>query len=125
MEDLLFFNVISSHNINIGVFSFQFFVHSPLEVATLESSANIVEPCEENDSTFKFFQIIASKELRALRPDQRKCKFHDEPGQMSELPSYSYNICRMECRKKLSLSLCGCAPFIYHSNSMSASYLFI
>nr|XP_018915698.1 PREDICTED: uncharacterized protein LOC109043097 isoform X1 [Bemisia tabaci] len=105
--------------------SIKFFVHSPLEVATLESSANIVEPCEENDSTFKFFQIIASKELRALRPDQRKCKFHDEPGPMSELPSYSYNICRMECRKKLSLSLCGCAPFIYHSNSMSASYLFI
>lgn len=90
----------------------QIYYHNPLEVADSSSRGTLC-----SNSTYKTLDIsaqsiVSTRELRSLSVKQRKCKFLDE-SDLSISPVYSYNLCRMECRVKLSNKLCGCIPYFY------------
>jgi len=50
-------------------------------------------------------------ELRRLSVAQRRCVFFDEP--VLPVGVYSYNLCKMDCRRRLAIALCECVPYFY------------
>lgn len=95
------------------MFSFQYYIHSPYELPDISDRYYVVKPSMERDTTFRFQETIGSHDLRRLTPRQRRCRFMDEPASNMASPVYSYNLCRMNCRKKLAYELCRCAPYFY------------
>ncbi|XP_075225732.1 pickpocket protein 19-like [Lycorma delicatula] len=95
-----------------------YYIHSPFEMPEVRAKNYVVVTMMERDTTFHFLETVASKELRSLTPEQRKCRFIDEPLKHWNIPKYSYNICLMECRRSLAYKLCSCAPHFYkkHEN---------
>ncbi|CAG9769534.1 unnamed protein product [Ceutorhynchus assimilis] len=93
--------------------SIAFHIHSPLEVihATSERPLNI-KTSEECEVNYKLTQTYSLEDIRYLTPNQRKCRFDDEPL-TANVPVYSTSICYMECRYRLSMEMCGCKPFFY------------
>lgn len=73
----------------------------------------LVKPSNERDTSFKFLDTVTSTELRRLTPQQRRCRFMNEPMKDMDTPVYSYNLCRMNCRKKFALEKCNCVPYFY------------
>ncbi|KAL1128984.1 hypothetical protein AAG570_013516 [Ranatra chinensis] len=88
----------------------KYYVHSPYEIPDSSDKYFVVMLNMEKDTAFRFQETVASPYLRRLQPKQRRCRFVDEP---TFGPVYSYNLCRMQCRKKLAHQLCGCAPYFY------------
>ncbi|KAJ4425622.1 hypothetical protein ANN_27818 [Periplaneta americana] len=69
----------------------------------------------------KNIQVVSSPEVRDLPIKRRRCRYWDEPNE-SGLQLYSYNICKMNCRRKLAVHFCGCAPLFYgHMNFLNCS----
>lgn len=64
-------------------------------------------------SCWRFQETVASKDLRRLDPKQRQCRYYNEPLEHSNDEVYSYNYCRMKCRKNMAFEYCGCAPYFY------------
>lgn len=93
----------------------KYYIHSAYELPDISDRYFIVKPSTERDTTFRFQATVASDELRRLNPKQRRCRFMDEPTKDMASPVYSYNLCRMNCRKKLAYELCRCAPYFYPS----------
>ncbi|XP_054286605.1 pickpocket protein 19-like [Macrosteles quadrilineatus] len=91
----------------------RYYIHSPFEIPDLSSQFYIVQPSRERDTSFRFLQTVPSPDLRDLLPRQRNCRFMDEPKKDMSSPVYSYNLCRMNCRKRLAFTKCGCAPYFY------------
>lgn len=87
------------------------FVHSPFEIPLAETPSFAMERTDEITATYKIIETTADESLRELSLRQRKCLFHDEKLRM--LSSYSLNLCTMECRASIALSVCGCKPFFY------------
>lgn len=56
--------------------------------------------------------IFTSNRAKRLGINQRKCRMHDESN-LRHSPVYSYVLCRMDCRARLSKTLCGCIPHFY------------
>lgn len=54
----------------------------------------------------------ATEEVRQLHVDHRRCRFLDESN-LEVSPFYTVNLCYGQCRAKLAIKLCGCAPFFY------------
>ncbi|XP_059614883.1 sodium channel protein Nach-like [Phlebotomus argentipes] len=105
---------ISQCFLKIDVYGFQLssvFVHSPFEVPLADTLSFAMEPTDEITSTYKIVETIADDSLRELSVRQRKCLFQDE--QIRGLPSYSVNLCLMECRAAAALHFCSCKPFFY------------
>ncbi|KAK3932276.1 Pickpocket protein 28 [Frankliniella fusca] len=97
----------------------QLFVHGPGEVPDLQSPSLVAA-----EGHFKNVQVTAlgihtSAGARRLSPEQRRCRFTDEPeagagaGPRLDLPVYSYNLCRRACRARRALDTCGCVPHLY------------
>lgn len=76
----------------------------------------------ERDTTFTFWEMTSAPELNRLSPSQRACRFMNEPMD-DTIPVYSYNVCRMICRRKLALKLCGCIPHFYPYPGISYAIL--
>lgn len=94
------------------VWIFQYYVHSPNEVPDISSSYFLVFGRMDRDTSFTVLETTVSPEINRLNPSQRKCRFEDEPT-APHLKVYSFNLCRMQCRKQLAVELCGCAPYFY------------
>lgn len=110
------FNVIPLHcNLIISILlilSLKIFLHGPYEVSDC-AAKNIYS---RNGFFLQLYltalSLFSSQRARELSVGQRKCRFHDE----SNLPHsavYSYRLCKMECRIRLSKKLCGCMPHFY------------
>lgn len=101
----------------------QYYVHYAKEVPNIVDKYYSVTENMERDTTFTFWEMTSAPELRRLSPSQRRCRFMDEPMD-NTIPVYSYNVCRMICRRNLALKLCKCIPhfyaypgaFIYHNS---------
>ncbi|XP_025406783.1 pickpocket protein 28-like [Sipha flava] len=90
----------------------KYYVHYPKEVPDIQDKYYSVFENMERDTTFTFWEMTSASGLRRLKPSQRQCRFMDEPMD-STIPVYSYNTCRMICRRKLALEKCGCTPHFY------------
>ena len=89
----------------------QYYVHSPYEIPDVTSTAFTVHSRQERDTTVRFLETVASPQLRRLSVAQRRCVFFDEP--VLPVGVYSYNLCKMDCRRRLAIALCGCVPYFY------------
>lgn len=90
----------------------QYYVHYSKEVPNIVDKYYEVQEGMERDTTFTFWEMISAPELRRLNPSQRRCRFMDEPMD-NTIPVYSYNVCRMICRRNLALKMCKCIPHFY------------
>ncbi|BET03499.1 Amiloride-sensitive sodium channel [Nesidiocoris tenuis] len=92
------------------------YVHSPYEIPAVDQAPLIVAAEHEVDASFIPYEMISAPDLKSLGISQRKCRFTDEP-----LPGdkfYSYNMCRMRCRKQAMMQICGCVPFFYAADGV-------
>ncbi|XP_022173216.1 acid-sensing ion channel 4-like isoform X2 [Myzus persicae] len=89
-----------------------YYVHDPKEVPNIVDKYYSVQENMERDTTFTFWEMTSAPELRRLSPSQRRCRFMDEPMD-DTIPVYSYNVCRMICRRNLALKMCKCTPHFY------------
>lgn len=62
--------------------------------------------------TLKIDEIVADVELQGLKPKSRKCLFYNEP-QSKYFDVYTPNLCKINCRIKKAMKLCGCIPLFY------------
>lgn len=83
-----------------------------MEVPNIVDKYYLVLENMERDTTFTFWEMTSAPELKRLRPSQRQCRFMDEPID-DTIPVYSYNVCRMICRRNIALKMCGCTPHFY------------
>ncbi|XKL69544.1 hypothetical protein PGB90_007313 [Kerria lacca] len=90
----------------------RYYIHSPYEIPDISSPWFIVRKRTSRDVTFTILETTASSDLYDLTPSQRKCRFMFEPT-APHMQVYSYNLCRMQCRKEIAFKLCGCAPYFY------------
>lgn len=91
----------------------KYHVHSPLEVIHYASEPPVlVGTSEEVEVNYRLTETHSAPEIRYLTPDQRKCRFDDEPY-TKNVPVYSSSICYIECKSKWALKTCGCKPFYY------------
>ncbi|XP_062557136.1 uncharacterized protein LOC134221994 [Armigeres subalbatus] len=58
-------------------------------------------------------EIKTSPKAVDLSVSQRKCRFTHEADVLHFSPVYSYNLCRIECRMRLAMKICGCVPHFY------------
>ncbi|KAL7015092.1 hypothetical protein ACKWTF_016271 [Chironomus riparius] len=86
-------------------------LHSPFEVPAENTPFFDIGVTDEIEASYNMLETVASDELRKLRIAQRKCYFIDESS--DNLPVYSFNACKMMCRAKTALRLCGCKPYFY------------
>ncbi|CAH1404772.1 unnamed protein product [Nezara viridula] len=91
----------------------RYYVHAPTEIPDSSNKYFLVSRNMERDTSFRFQETVASKDLRRLDPKQRQCRFYNEPLEKSDDEIYSYNYCRMKCRKSMAFEYCGCAPYFY------------
>ncbi|XP_050533101.1 sodium channel protein Nach-like isoform X2 [Daktulosphaira vitifoliae] len=89
-----------------------YYVHYARELPNIVDKYFLVVDNMERDTTFTFWEMTSAQELRKLSPVQRQCRYMDEPMDRS-FPVYSYNICRMICRRNLAIKYCGCTPHFY------------
>ncbi|XP_014243210.1 sodium channel protein Nach-like isoform X2 [Cimex lectularius] len=89
----------------------KYYIHSPYEIPDVNDKYFVVIQNMERDTSFRFQEMVASEDLRRLDPMQRQCRFVDEPLEGDKF--YSYNLCMMNCRKRVAVGLCGCMPYFY------------
>ncbi|GLH08371.1 uncharacterized protein GBIM_13621 [Gryllus bimaculatus] len=90
----------------------KFSVHSPYEMQQASDKFENGQP-GINIRFYTPFQIVSDVEVYELKPSQRHCFLQTEPS--GDLPFSSFNVCLMNCRRRLAIRLCGCAPFFYNS----------
>ncbi|XP_039285709.1 uncharacterized protein LOC111044797 isoform X2 [Nilaparvata lugens] len=97
-----------------------YYIHSAYEMPVSGSTGYKVQHNMERETTFRFLETVASKALRHLLPEQRRCRFVDEPlakwrGVLG-LAHYSHNTCIMECRRRVAYDYCQCSPHFLLKN---------
>lgn len=88
------------------------YIHGSFEVPDIRRKPIFVPKDYLLQVYVKALTIISSEDTRKLRIRQRKCRFFYESN-LKHFPVYSYGICRMECRIRLAINLCGCVPHFY------------
>ncbi|XP_028030795.1 pickpocket protein 28-like [Bombyx mandarina] len=89
-----------------------FYVHSPYDIVDVASQASRVYPSLSRRSELTVMETRCAKGVRELAPRRRGCLFIDEPTD-DRKKIYSANTCRLSCRSKRAVELCGCRPFYY------------
>ncbi|XP_045475018.1 sodium channel protein Nach-like [Harmonia axyridis] len=106
LDGEVFANVM---NISSG---FDIYIHGPQEVADVATKKTHSEDGYFLQLYLNGMTLFSSDKVRALKVKQRKCRFYDE-SDLGHSPVYSYVLCRMECRIRLSKQFCGCVPHFY------------
>ncbi|CAG9769818.1 unnamed protein product [Ceutorhynchus assimilis] len=88
------------------------FIHGPYEVADIRSKSLFIGRFSYVQLFLKPLSIITSENAKQLMVTQRKCRFYYE-NNLEHFPVYTYVLCRMECRIRLTMKLCGCIPHFY------------
>ncbi|XP_030746462.1 sodium channel protein Nach-like [Sitophilus oryzae] len=91
-----------------------YYIHSYLDIAHATSEPPfLVGKSEEFEINFKLTETYSSPNIRYLTPQQRNCRFDNEPL-TNNIPVYSKSICYVECRYRIAVKTCGCKPFFYN-----------
>lgn len=97
--------------------TFQVYYHGPNALpSTLKRILN-EDPVQKSYISLSLVPIMikSQESTRHLFEFQRKCKFEDESN-LDYFPQiYTQDLCRLECRMKKFLELCGCLPFFYQT----------
>ncbi|CAO1413601.1 unnamed protein product, partial [Diamesa tonsa] len=89
------------------------YIHNEEEVTSGDDSMfEVLSGSLIIEVTLRLDEIIAHDELYDLKPKSRKCLFYNEP-QSKYFDAYTPNLCKISCRIKKVLRLCGCVPFFY------------
>ncbi|KAH1009342.1 sodium channel protein Nach [Dendroctonus ponderosae] len=102
---------VSANIANVST-GFNVYIHGPFEVPDVRRRPLVVPNDHLLQVYYTALSIISSEDTKTLRIRQRKCRFYHESN-LTHFPVYSYLICRMECRIRLALNLCGCVPHFY------------
>lgn len=103
---------IYANIINIST-SYDVFFHAAHEVPDITQQRYSFSGSDYTTVELEALEIISSRDAKALRISQRKCRFTEEARNLVTSPVYSFIICRIECRLKLALRLCNCIPHFY------------
>ncbi|KAM3956870.1 pickpocket protein 11 [Aphomia sociella] len=88
------------------------FTHSPYDVMDASAPSSLTVPSLDRIIELSVAETRCGKGVRELSPQRRGCLYTDEPVQPGR-KVYSTNSCRLSCRSKLAMKLCGCRPFYY------------
>ncbi|XP_075229330.1 bile acid-sensitive ion channel-like isoform X2 [Lycorma delicatula] len=91
---------------------FLVFLHSPEEMPDIASPVFKVTQQMMKTLGLTALSIYSTKETYDLSVTQRKCRLLWESN-LEIGPIYTFNWCRMDCRRKLAHRLCGCVPYFY------------
>ncbi|XP_044755167.1 pickpocket protein 11-like [Coccinella septempunctata] len=92
--------------------AFDIYIHGPYEVADIASKKTHSEDGYFLQLYLNGLTLFSSDKVKGLNVRQRKCRYYDE-SDLDHSPAYSYVLCRMECRIRLSKQFCGCVPHFY------------
>jgi hypothetical protein len=97
-----------------GSYLLQAYFKGPREVpGTADFNPMVTNPYMNMSSVgLKVMITYATEAVRQLHVDHRRCRFWDESN-LEVSPLYTVNLCYGQCRAKLAIKLCGCAPFFY------------
>ncbi|XP_041968432.1 acid-sensing ion channel 4-A-like [Aricia agestis] len=90
----------------------RYYIHSPYDTADVALPAGLIFPSLSRFTELTLTETRAGAGVRDLPPARRACRHTDEPTSPGRRV-YSTNICRLGCRARLALRLCGCKPFYY------------
>ncbi|KAL4714745.1 hypothetical protein ACJJTC_002604, partial [Scirpophaga incertulas] len=93
-----------------------FYVHSPYDVADITGLKSQVFMSLNRVTELSVMETGCGEGVRELEPRRRGCLFVDEPVEEARqlgMRVYSTNTCRLTCRARLAIKLCGCKPFYY------------
>ncbi|KAL0852802.1 hypothetical protein ABMA27_012607 [Loxostege sticticalis] len=90
-----------------------FYIHSPFDVADITQLKTSVYASLNRLSELSVMETGCGQGVRELRVRRRGCRYADEsPNEVNKV--YSTNTCRLACRSRLAIKLCGCKPFYYN-----------
>ncbi|XP_060805210.1 pickpocket protein 28 [Amyelois transitella] len=89
-----------------------FYTHSPYDIVDAMGPKSVVYLSLDRSVELTVIETECGKGIRDLTPQRRRCLYTNEP-QRSGGQVYSTNTCRLSCRAKLAVRLCGCRPFFY------------
>jgi hypothetical protein len=92
----------------------QVYLHNASEMPDSSSCFLDLKYCHHLTVEVITLAIHSTEDVRSLSVSQRKCCFLEE-SDVDISPVYSYNLCRLQCRVKQALRLCGCLPNFYRS----------
>ncbi|XP_055604636.1 uncharacterized protein LOC129752875 [Uranotaenia lowii] len=88
------------------------FVHAEDDIMT--ATGTIGSEMQGNDQVEVVVwvtQVVASASLKNLTPARRKCLYAHETKSYFKI--HSQSLCRVDCRVRKAMQLCGCIPFFY------------
>ncbi|CAG4958037.1 unnamed protein product [Colias eurytheme] len=88
-----------------------FFVHSPYDIADTSNPPSTIIPFLNRFTYLTVTETRAGQGVRELSPRRRACLYTDESS--GNMTVYSTHMCRLGCRSRLAVKLCGCQPFYY------------
>ncbi|XP_022125657.2 pickpocket protein 19 isoform X1 [Pieris rapae] len=86
-------------------------IHSPYDVAKMSDRTGKVYPSLNRFIELTVTETRTGHGVRELSSRRRACLYHDESEEGRQV--YSTQMCRLSCRSRLALKLCGCRPFYY------------
>ncbi|XP_049883335.1 pickpocket protein 28-like isoform X2 [Pectinophora gossypiella] len=89
-----------------------FYIHSPYDVMEASSQVSRVILTMQRLTSLSVMETRSGKGVRELAPARRGCRYTAEPA-TDYATIFSTNTCRLTCRSKLAIKLCGCKPFYY------------
>ena len=90
--------------------AFKVFVGQAHEVPTIEDYGLTIEPGHEHFLAISNTILTASKEVKRIKPKDRKCYFPDESN-LDFFHHYTFSNCLLECLIKTGQDQLGCTPW--------------
>ncbi|XP_072939809.1 sodium channel protein Nach-like [Epargyreus clarus] len=94
--------------------SYNVYIHSPLEVPDISTKYEHSAKSFYMKIYVTAMTVYTSAEAAKLSIQQRRCRYLHE-NNLRHNTIYTYNMCRMECRIRLSLKYCKCVPHFYRA----------
>lgn len=91
-----------------------YYVHSPYDVLDITTPPSMIFVFNglNRVSELSVIETGCGKGVKELTPRRRGCHYTDEPVAVGK-HVYSTNACRLACRSKVAMKVCGCKPFYY------------
>ncbi|VVC93596.1 unnamed protein product [Leptidea sinapis] len=105
---------VFAHMMNLSS-SYDVYIHGPLEVPDISTKFHHSEEMFYLKIYVTAITVYTSQEAARLSVGQRRCRFTNE-NNLKHFAVYTYTMCQMECRIRLSLQYCKCVPHFYRRN---------
>lgn len=99
---------------------FQIYYHGPNELPSRLRKLTNEDPEQKSYISLTLVPVMIKAEeiTRGLFEFQRKCKFEDESTLDYFPQTYTYDLCRLDCRMRKFKEICNCLPFFYHRKGL-------